>query len=221
VVLGGLGGITPVLLNIIAKDYRIIFVDFTTIVAFGYFLRCIALFIVGAVVAYLHNEKKKIRLFELGIIAPAILTAFINGAPIPKPSDSLVVFFEDRLIAYAQTVNSKPEVLTEPKESLISQFSRGLLSTPAEKKDYLVIIGDEYNKLEDAQSAQRKLLQTNALKDTNIFQANPNENRFYLSSGSYMGLEDAIKSEEKIQKAFPAAQFQMETEIKSINALKQ
>lgn len=53
----------------------------------GLGVRYIILFIIGGVVAYLHEEEiKPFKLFELGIAAPALITSLITAQGITNPS---------------------------------------------------------------------------------------------------------------------------------------
>ena len=79
--LGGLGALTPILLNLLTVDCRTIFVGLTLLVFLGYLLRVVVLFYIGGLVAFLHREERsKFRLFELGILAPALITGLLNGS---------------------------------------------------------------------------------------------------------------------------------------------
>lgn len=81
IILGGIGALTPILLNLIVIDLQGIFSNVTPVACIGYSVRVIALFCVGGLVAFLHKkENDSVRLIELGIIAPALLTSVINGA---------------------------------------------------------------------------------------------------------------------------------------------
>ncbi len=78
--LAGLGALMPVILNLLVVDYRTVFTDATLPAAAGYAIRVVVLFFLGGLVAFLHKEETNpLRIFELGIIAPALVTALMNG----------------------------------------------------------------------------------------------------------------------------------------------
>lgn len=81
--LGGLGALMPVLVSLLAVDIGAMLDqggDLTTGNIVGFIVRYLVLFSIGGFVAYLHSdENKPIKLFELGIAAPALLTSLITA----------------------------------------------------------------------------------------------------------------------------------------------
>ncbi len=115
--LGGGGALMPVLVSLLAIDIGAALSDgntFSTGNSIGLAIRYIVLFIVGGVVAYLHeDEKKSFKLFELGIAAPALITSLITaqgivGNPTPgNNSEASRISFIDS--AYAGETNGTSE----------------------------------------------------------------------------------------------------------------
>ena len=86
VFIGGLGALTPIIINLLVIDLTVLFVNLTVLAVFGYLLRVTVLFYLGGLVAYLHkDEKSPLKIFEFGIIAPALLTALINANNVEIP----------------------------------------------------------------------------------------------------------------------------------------
>lgn len=84
--IAGLGGITPVLLSLVVIDLETLLLDVTPLAVVSYLIRVLALFAVGGLVGWLHkSEHDTVKLFQLGIAAPALITAAINGGRIPLP----------------------------------------------------------------------------------------------------------------------------------------
>ena len=76
IMIGGLGALTPVIMNLLIVDLNVLLVKFTSLAFIGYVIRVIILFYLGGLVAFLHkDENSPIKIFELGIIAPALITA--------------------------------------------------------------------------------------------------------------------------------------------------
>lgn len=84
--IGGFGGLTPLFMNLIIIDAKVLAEGFTKLVFFGYSVRALALFALGAFWVYLHrNEGDRLTLLQLGILAPALITALINGRNVDIP----------------------------------------------------------------------------------------------------------------------------------------
>src|SRR5713101_5605949 len=80
IVLGGLGALTPVIVNLVILDLEVMLSQATRFVVLGYALKVLALFYLGAMVAYLHSdEHKPFKVFQLGIVAPALIVAALNA----------------------------------------------------------------------------------------------------------------------------------------------
>ncbi len=91
--LGGLGALMPVLLSFLALDISAALngsVEWTPGMVMGAALRYLVLFVVGGVVAYLHSEESKpFKLFELGIVAPALVTSLVTAQGVNAASTPL------------------------------------------------------------------------------------------------------------------------------------
>ncbi len=95
--IGGLGALTPIIMNLLVVDLEKLLISLTIISVIAYFIKVVLLFYIGGIVAFLNkDENKPIKLFQLGIYAPAMIIAFMNsnplntgtgvqGAPIPLP----------------------------------------------------------------------------------------------------------------------------------------
>ncbi len=80
VLIGGLGAFTPLLLNLLVVDFAVVFKHLTVSALVGYVVRALVLFGLGGLVAFLHtDETSRVKVFELGIFAPALITSVLNG----------------------------------------------------------------------------------------------------------------------------------------------
>ncbi len=81
--LGGGGALMPVLVSLLAIDIGAVLNDgsnLTTGNIIGIVIRYLILFVLGGIVAYLHeDEHKPFKIFELGIAAPALITSLITA----------------------------------------------------------------------------------------------------------------------------------------------
>jgi hypothetical protein len=85
---GGLGGMLPIFGDLVALDITDIasYVDHPEALTIGVYIgisiKSLILFVVGGIVAMLHRDiHKPYVLLQLGVVAPALFTSFINGNP--------------------------------------------------------------------------------------------------------------------------------------------
>jgi hypothetical protein len=158
--IGGLGALTPIIMNLLVVDFMLL-KDLTFFAFFGYLVRVVVLFYLGGLVAYLHkSEESPVKLFELGIVAPALITALLNGGNVevikaPGQADrttSVVMVAE----AFAQPPR-EGEVKTYQGsvQSPVQQFFRGL--TGSIPKEVWFVIAGSYPTLEEARKEARTI----------------------------------------------------------------
>jgi hypothetical protein len=148
--LGGLGALTPIILNLAVVDIQTTLTNLTLLVGVGYLIRVVILFYVGGLWVYLHkDEKSPLKVFELGVVAPALIIAAMNGAnasqarthfaagPGPAAALSAVTGF---FIPTAYARGSDPEVkkFSPPKESVTEQLWRGISGSRSERVWFLI-----------------------------------------------------------------------------------
>jgi hypothetical protein len=140
----GLGGIAPILLSLIVIDLETILLKVTPLAVTAYLIRVIALFAVGGLVGWLHKtEKNPVKLFQLGIAAPALITAAINGSRIPLPEKQAIAQASSSwsLIANAHAQTAvEPEIhrFSLPQETPSQQVYRGLFGAMPKNVWYVV-----------------------------------------------------------------------------------
>ena len=137
---GGLGALTPVVTTFLIIDVETITGYLNTafagtgnpLLVAGYGLRVVGLFIIGGVWACLHKQEyDPKKLFQLGIVAPAMITAMINASNVYDGSHSE----HERLSAVRITLMSSAHAAEndpgKPRESSpIDQLIRGFLGKP-------------------------------------------------------------------------------------------
>ena len=160
--IGGLGALTPIILNLLILDLGGTLENLKWGLLVGYIIRVIVLFYVGGLIAFLHkDENSAIKLFELGIAAPALITAMLNAHNIESPKGvnvsekqkiGSVIFVTP---AYAQRVEDKLKTFSVPEESTFEQIKRGLFGSKPQRV-WFVIVGSHL-KLEDAEKQAKQI----------------------------------------------------------------
>jgi hypothetical protein len=170
IMIGGLGALTPILLNLVVVDLKTIFASMTALVLLGYLIRVVLLFYLGGLVAYFHKEEKKaLKLFELGIVAPALLTALINGANVQNANlragttpaaatAGLMDFFIPT--AYAQTKDPEVKTYKRPEEGVAAQLWRGLSGSRDEQVWFVVAGTYKTSELQKAHELVQRIKQS-------------------------------------------------------------
>ena len=164
--LGGLGGIAPVIINLIVIDLETLLLDLTILSGVSYCIRVMALFAVGATVAVLNkSEHDRFKVFQLGIAAPALITAVINGSHVTIPEKpgaeharygavQSALSFELIASVQAQTETKGPKQFSLPRETAMQQITRGFLGTTPSNL-WFVIAGSQRDLAEaERQAAQ-------------------------------------------------------------------
>lgn len=128
----GLGGVAPVLVSLIVVDLQTLLLNVTPILVICYLIKTLALFAVGGLVGWLHkNERELFKLFQLGIAAPALITAGINGDRISLP-DAHPVAHNPAYISFVAEACAQPphqpttKQFSYPLETVNQQIARGL-----------------------------------------------------------------------------------------------
>jgi hypothetical protein len=98
--LGALGGFLPVLASAASIDLSPI-IDHPTLTVgnyVGYVIKVTALVILGGIIASLNREvRQPIALVQLGMAAPALITAYINGSSPARPVHASISFISPAL----------------------------------------------------------------------------------------------------------------------------
>lgn len=152
---GCLGALTPIILNLIIVDPHTVLSDITPLVIVGYILRVVGLCLAACIVIWLNSDEvKPVKLFQLGIAAPAVLTGMLNGAVLAKkieqdPKAPAIVSRQTdgsnwfTSSAYAQPAASVPGVddCRRPRSlSASQQILRGLTGSSPDDQ-YFVVVG--------------------------------------------------------------------------------
>lgn len=189
ILIGGIGALTPIIMNLLIVDMNVLLLNVTTLALVGYLIRVVVLFYLGGLVAFLHkDEHSPIKLFELGIAAPALITALLNAAHVDIPKATAqttgLPAVSGILIApaYAQTSGSEKKTFSVPEESQTQQFFRGLTgSTP--QNVWFVIVGS-HPKLEDAKAEAEQITQSGKELKAEVYAPYGNNQLYSVVIGS-------------------------------------
>ena len=129
--LGGGGALMPVLVSILALDIGALIAEKVYLSAgnlIGLGIRYCVLFVIGGVVAWLHeDENKAFKLFELGIAAPALLTSIITaqGVMVDQSANQSYSQFVPQVMssAYADEPDANTEIINQ--EAKIDKNTQG------------------------------------------------------------------------------------------------
>lgn len=143
-VIAGVGGVMPVLLNLVVIDLQTILLGATALTIASYLIRAVALFALGGLIGWLHrNEVDPVKLFQLGIAAPALITAAINGGRVALPDAppaKQAAVWEIVATAIAQPPVGTLKEFSLPVETSAQQIYRGLFGA-LPKNIWFVISG--------------------------------------------------------------------------------
>lgn len=182
--IGGLGALTPILMNLLVVDFRALQVNITTFSVIGYILRVVILFYLGGLVAFLHkDEKSPVKLFQLGITAPALITALLNAGNVEVPKAAAegpgTPVSIGMLISSAYAETSQPleiRKFSHSEESQTQQLFRGLTGSTPQKVWF--VIESSYLKLEEAKAEAEKITKSNTGFNGSVY-APYGSNRLY------------------------------------------
>jgi hypothetical protein len=136
--IGGVGGLAPLLAALYFVDTGVVAGYVENIgtdpeaagALVGYFTRFLLLFLLGGFWAYLHqSEQNPLKIFQLGIVAPAMIAGMVNAANVDDArgtgQDQAWLSIVSK--AYAQ---SAPAPSPAPKPTPLDGFIKGLLGRP-------------------------------------------------------------------------------------------
>ena len=169
-ILGALGALTPVLLNLYAVDFEKLFMNQQITVPYliGYIVRILILILYGSLIAFFHrDENSPVKLFQLGVAFPAIVTILLSGVnssvryvpqqetnstkpvqmPAVKANNAATSAYKVILAQYQQPVQAIEPVLVNEfdtkRNSPFIQFIQGFLGTMPQVNTFAVLLGNE------------------------------------------------------------------------------
>jgi hypothetical protein len=151
--IGGVGGLAPVLMFLVTADFERFSSDFHLFTAIGYCVRTLILFFIGGFVVCLYrDEEQRMKLFQLGLGAPAMIAGFLvsNSSAISAPHSLIAV-------VHAQSHETAEDIkqFTAPAPSGFEQFVEGL--TGARRKNVWFVIAGSFSSADRAKAYAREI----------------------------------------------------------------
>ena len=137
---GGLGALAPTLISLAILDHMSVAeyisdIEEKTPELGGYGFRVLALFVIGGLWAFFHrSEIEPLKLFQLGVVAPAMITGMINASNVSRHTRAdesawLDIPFTLMSSAHAEETTQVPPPAPD-QQSAVDQFINGLLGRP-------------------------------------------------------------------------------------------
>lgn len=214
--IGGLGALTPIILNLLVIELDVLLLKLTLFSVIGYLIRVIVLFYLGGIMAFLHkDENNPIKIFELGIVAPALITAMLNAGQIDVPrmksqSGTSPISF-NLLVSAAQaqtnTAGDSTRVAIKtfamPEETPIQQLWRGL--TGFRPRRVWFVIAGSHPKVEEAQKQAEQIRSVTRDFTPEVYAPYLDSKYYAVVIGANLTLIEARQLQKKaIEKGLPA-----------------
>jgi SPOR domain len=200
VLIGGLGALTPLAANLFVVDFASLqTAAFAPQALLGYLVKASLLFSLGGFIAYLHDdERKRFKLFQLGLGVPALAVALLNGRNVKIPQTASVegigtIFGHT---AFAQEVTNdkgfKKFALQAPTGA--QAFWQGVTGRPSETIWF--VVAGSHLKPEDAKAQASQLRSKGLAADVYLPYA---ENKYYaVVVGGNLTRQDAESLRRKV-----------------------
>lgn len=202
----GLGGIMPTLLNLIVIDLETLLLSVTLLSVLSYLIRVLALFAIGGVVGWLNrSECDPVKLFQLGIAAPALITAAMNGGRVALPdapaAPNQQVSWHIVSAAHAQAEPALKR-FTMPAETSAQQIYRGFFGA-LPKNVWFVVAGSHLTQ-EGAEQQVRRLRDNYPNFSAEVYEPYGGNPYYAVVIGEQLTLEEAKKLQQQaISAGFP------------------
>ena len=212
-IVAGLGGVAPVLVSLIAIDLQIIMLNATVLAVLSYGVRVLALFAIGGLVGWLHkNEVDLVKLFQIGIAAPALITAAINGRQVTVPQapvHSVALSAVDWIplpgaLAQSVVTASAARRYTLPPESAGQQVLRGLVGS--QQQNIWFVVAGAHTTREAAQKQAAELRTKGQAAD--VYEPTLGNPSFTVVTGAQLTQDEARAQRERgLQRGLPASSY--------------
>ena len=151
--IGCCGAMAPILVNLYVVDLNTVFSNLLPLVALTYFVRLLILCASACAIVYANSdEHRPVKLFQLGMTAPAIITQLLNGAAVvnktpasvpPAPAAHSWLLIPEANAQPAPAAQVAPTVrdCTKPQDPTVGQqILKGLVGiTPGNQ--WFVVVG--------------------------------------------------------------------------------
>lgn len=104
--IGGLGGALPTLINLVQVDAATMFEGFDLVTLAGYGIRTLLLIGLGMLFVWINSETNLKKALQLGIMAPAIIVGYINSANLNEVKSELSGLAAEEIVTSALSPES-------------------------------------------------------------------------------------------------------------------
>lgn len=205
-IVGGIGGALPLIINLINVDASTMFKNFDALVFLGYTVRVTILILLGALFVWINSESDVKRAFQLGIMAPAVVVGYINATDVQTKQVELEIAKEQLekarptdntqnigqlsstnfFISSAHADNKSVPKGIHKKPSTFGKIWYGLTGSSA--NEWFVIAGSHRNK--QAAKLQVQTLERQGY-DTEVYPRFGDNDYYGVLIGSYITLKEA------------------------------
>jgi hypothetical protein len=199
-ILGAVGAVTPLALNLLVID-QLTLVHLTFLACVGYAIRVLVLIGLGSLVVYLNiDETNRMRIFQLGVAAPALVTALLNGANqrnLVQAQQFVTPQTAGILVASLHAQEAAPPVreFAIPKESQSEQVWRGLTGSRADRV-WFVIVAREASR-EAAGATATRINRTHKSFKAEVYQPYQGRGSWSVVIGAGLTRADAMALRQK------------------------
>jgi len=157
--IGGVGGLAPVLMFLVTGDFQRFFTPGLPAMALGYLVRAVILFFLGGFVVWLYrDESQRIKAFQLGVGAPAMIAGLLAtaGSQPPAPTRATLSLSFIPVVRAQTTIGSESlKHFSLSPQSPTGQFFQGLVGI--QPKNVWFVIAGSYQTLDAARDAATRI----------------------------------------------------------------
>ncbi len=122
-IVGGVGGALPVVIGLVNADADTLLRGFDALVFLGYVVRTVTLTALGMLLVWLNSETDVKKAFQIGVMAPAIVVGYMNGAQLEGAREELSVAKSQLQSRHTQDVPAPSAMLDEGSHRTGGVFS--------------------------------------------------------------------------------------------------
>lgn len=202
--IGGVGGLAPVLMYLATGDFQRFFANAYGIMGIGYCVRAIILFFIGGFIAWLYpDETSRVKVFLLGLGAPAMIGGFLSAASnaTTLPGAGAVTSTGFIAVVHAQTKGNSYDVkrFTLPAPSRYDQFVEGLVGY--HPKNVWFVIAGSFSSLDNARASAATINSKFPGFHADVYAPYPDDPFYTVVIGAQLTEEDAQALRDRAVKA--------------------
>lgn len=161
-IIGGFGGLAPIVIFVVNGKFPSYFNGSFALVTLGFLVRAVGMFLIGGFVVTLYPEvKQRIKIFQLGLSAPAMLAGIMaassNSSTLVPTQDVPGLALIPVVYAQANSLPADVKQFTLPPPSALGQFVRGLIDYQAKPSNVWFVIAGSFSTVDNARADAKQL----------------------------------------------------------------